>query len=174
MWVMSKQPLHDPTGHLWFQLELMKQQIHPHTQPEHSQAFNWSFITSHTPGNPFKDFQTKCVAVKKKLKELSLQRTVWIWKLAAECVLTTQRDSQPTFVAIEGHSAGMVESRPALALVFVQHEAMADDGSALQDTERGERWGELSRKHITGGGGWKQNNDSAKPTADSDFRNFNV
>lgn len=69
MWLMSKQPLHDPTGHLWLRLELIRETAAPSTHKKvHAQAFNWSFVTSRTPGNPFKDFQTECVAVK-KLKE---------------------------------------------------------------------------------------------------------
>lgn len=47
-----------------------------------------------------------------------------------------------TFKAVERHSARMVESSPALALVLVQHKSVANDGSALGekgDRERGEK-----------------------------------
>lgn len=37
-----------------------------------------------------------------------------------------------TFIAVERHPVGMEEAFPALALVLVQHESVADDGGALE------------------------------------------
>lgn len=47
-----------------------------------------------------------------------------------------QGNSKPTCKAVECHSARMVEASPALALVLVQHESMADNGSALGRDKR--------------------------------------
>lgn len=43
-----------------------------------------------------------------------------------------------TFIAVERHPAGMEEAFPALALVLVQHESVAEDGGALEGGNKGE------------------------------------